>query len=570
MKQTFTRFWPYMRGYKAQFILVLIGILCAVGATSATAYIMQPMMDKMFIERDAKMLWLIPLGLVLIYAVKGAGRYLQAVFTSYIGQHIITRIRYQLLEKVLFLDMRYIQSNRSGEMISRLTNDTNRIQYFVALLLPELIRESLTIVALIGYVFYLNAELAFYAVVLLPVAILPLFKIARKLKKYSHRSQEKNADIVVRLTEVFNNAEIIKAHTTEEYELTRFQEDNWKFFKINMKTAYVGQLISPILEIIAASGLAAVIYMGGHAVYDGKMTVGEFTAFLTAVGLVFQPARGLSIIYTKMQDAIAASERIFEVMELTNAIGDGSRELAGSVEKITFKEVDLFYEDKQVLKGISFEAAKDQTIALVGDSGGGKSSVVNVLLRFYDFAAGDVLLNGENIRSFTFESLRSQIALVSQRVYIFQDTLAANVAYGDEIDEAKVIEALKDADAWSFVETLDEGIYTVMEEFGANLSGGQRQRLAIARAIYKQASVLVLDEATSALDNESEKRIQAALKRYAQGRITLTIAHRLSTIEHADTILVFKQGEIVARGTHQSLLETSEEYCRLHHKEEKA
>lgn len=570
MKQTFTRFWPYMRGYKLQFVFVLIGILCAVGATSATAYIMQPMMDKMFIERDAKMLWLIPLGLVLIYAVKGGGRYLQAVFTSYIGQHIITRIRYQLLEKVLFLDMRYIQSNRSGEMISRLTNDTSRIQYFVALLLPELIRESLTIVALIGYVFYLNAELAFYAVVLLPVAILPLFKIAKKLKKYSHRSQEKNADIVVRLTEVFNNAEIIKAHTTEEYELTRFQEDNWKFFRINMKTVYVGQLISPILEIIAASGLAAVIYMGGHAVYDGKMTVGEFTAFLTAVGLVFQPARGLSIIYTKMQDAIAASERIFEVMELTNVIKDGAREVAGPVEKITFKDVDLFYEDKQVLKGVSFEAAKDQTIALVGDSGGGKSSVVNALLRFYDFAAGEILLNGEDIRGFTFESLRSRIALVSQRVYIFQDTLAANVAYGDEIDEAKVIEALKDADAWSFVEGLDEGIYTVMEEFGANLSGGQRQRLAIARAIYKQASVLVLDEATSALDNESEKRIQAALKRYAAGRITLTIAHRLSTIEHADTILVFKQGEIVARGTHEALLETSEEYRRLHHREENA
>jgi subfamily B ATP-binding cassette protein MsbA len=555
-----------MRGYKLQFGLVLIGIICAVGATSATAYIMQPMMDKMFIARDEKMLLLIPLGLIFIYAVKGGGRYLQAVFTSYIGQHIITRIRYQLLEKLLFLDMRYIQSKRSGEMISRLTNDTNRIQYFVALLLPELIRESLTIVALIGYVFYLNASLAFYAVILLPVAILPLFKIGRKLKKYSHRSQAKNADIVVRLTEVFNNAEIIKANAKEEYELTRFQEDNWKFFKINMKTVYVGQVVSPILEILAASGLAVVIYMGGHAVYDGKMTVGEFTAFITAVGLVFQPARGLSIIYTKMQDAIAASERIFAVMELTNTIEDGEKELAGPVERIDFKDVDLFYEEKQVLKGVSFTAAQEQTIALVGDSGGGKSSVINVLLRFYDYAAGEVRLNGEEIRSFTFESLRKQVALVSQRVYVFQDTLAANVAYGDAIDEARVVRALKDADAWTFVESLDEGIYTVLEEFGANLSGGQRQRIAIARAIYKQASVLILDEATSALDNESEKRIQAALERFAKGRIIITIAHRLSTIEHADTILVFKQGEIVAHGTHTALLETSDEYRRLHSK----
>ena len=563
MKEILKRYWPLLKEYKFYYFIVFIGIILTVAATAATAQIMQPLMDDMFIKRDPKMLVYIPLMLIGIYAAKSTGRYLQSVYMNYIGLSMVTRLREILLDKMLHLDMQKLTENRSGEMISRITNDIGRVQYFVSNMLPELVREVLTVVGLVAYVIYLSPELSFYALVVLPLVIYPLVLIAKRLKKLSHRSQEKSADVLTRLTEVFNNGEIIKANATEAMELERFSQENWRFFKINMKGVYTNELVSPILEIIAAVGLAAVIYIGGQQVYDEKITVGEFTAFITAVGLVFQPIRRIGSIYGKIQDAIAASERIFYIFDLENEIIDGEKVLEEKIESIVFKDVHLRYGDKLALRGISLNITKGQNFALVGDSGGGKSSLINMLLRFYDPAEGEILLNTKDLKSYTQKSVRKEIAVVSQRVYIFQDTLAANVAYGDDIDEERVRDALELADATAFVESLDNGLETLMEEFGANLSGGQRQRIAIARAIYKDASLLILDEATSALDNESEKRIQKALDAYVKDKITITIAHRLSTIEHADEILVFQKGEIVASGTHKKLLEISPVYQRL-------
>ncbi len=552
-----------MKGYKYQYILVVVGILLTVTATAATAHIMKPIMDDMFIAKDPKMLYLIPLMLISIYIAKSAGRYLQSVYTNYIGLHIISRLREDLLEKMIHLDMGFLYSNRSGELISRITNDIARVQYFVSTMLPELIRETLTVIALIGYVIYLNPILSFWALIVMPTIIYPLILIAKRLKKLSHRSQEKNADVLSRLTEVFNNSEIIKANATEDYEMVRFKDENSHFFNINMKATYTNELVSPIMEIIAAIGLAAVIFVGGKEVYAGRMSVGEFTAFLTAIGLVFQPLRRVSSIYGKIQDAQAATERVFHIFELNNKIIDGTNVLNMPVNMIEFQNVTLKFNEKTALKNLDIQIHAGQTVALVGQSGGGKSSLINLLLRFYDPDEGTILLNHHNIKDYTQNSLRHQIAAVSQRIYIFQDTLAANVAYGDEIDEEKVLNALKIADALEFSHNLPQGIHTVMQEFGVNLSGGQRQRIAIARAIYKHASLLILDEATSALDNESEKRIQNALKSYAKDKITIIIAHRLSTIEHADVILYFESGEIIAEGSHRDLLEKSEAYRRL-------
>ena len=563
MKKIYKRYLPFIKEYKLQYFLVLVGILFTVAATTATAQIMQPLMDDMFIKRDEKMLYLVPLMMLGIYILKALGRYVQSIYMLYIGLHIVTRFRGLLLEKIMHLDMGFLYLNRSGELISRLTNDTSRILYFVSNMMPELLRETITVVALIGYVIYLNPQLAFYSLILVPLIIYPLMAIARKLKKYAHRSQAKNADVMVRLTEVLNNSEIIKANASESYEMNRFSIENWNAFKINMKSSYVGEIVSPAMEVIGAGGLAAVIFVGGHEVYNGHMSVGEFTAFLTAVGLVFQPVRRIGSIYSKIQDAVAASERVFEVLDIENSIKDGEEVLSEDIHSIEFKNVALAYGEKEALKDISFSVADGQNIALVGDSGGGKSSLINLLLRFYDTASGEILINHKNIKSLTQKSLRDHISLVSQRVYIFQDSLASNVAYGQEVDNKRVIEALKLADAWDFVTKLENGIDTMMEEFGANLSGGQRQRIAIARAIYKHASLLLFDEATSALDNESEKRIQSALKNYAKDKITITIAHRLSTIEDADMILVFQAGSIVARGTHQELLQNSEVYKKL-------
>ncbi|MCF6310132.1 MAG: ATP-binding cassette domain-containing protein [Sulfurimonas sp.] len=563
MKKTLKRYFPYIKDYKLQYFFVLIGILFTVSATAATAHIMKPLMDEMFIQRKAEMLYLIPLGLIGIYFFKSVGRYVQSVFMKYIGLHIITRLRATLLEKIINLDMAFLYINRSGELISRITNDIERIRYFVSNMLPELFRETLTVITLIGYIIYLNSMLAFYSLVVLPIAIYPLILIAKKLKKYSHRSQEKNADVVSRLTELFNNSEIIKANATEKFEMGRFNIQNWQFFKITMKSVYVGDVVSPMMELIGAIGLAAVIFIGAKEVYNGNMTVGEFTAFLTAVGLVFQPIRRIGSIYSKIQDAIAASERVFEILDTQSRVVDGEKILNEDIVHVEFKNVKLKYEDLYALDDISLKIKQGENIALVGDSGGGKSTFINMLLRFYDPDSGEVLVNNTNIKEFTQNSLKHHISLVSQRIYIFQDTLAANVAYGQEIDEDKVNEALRLADATDFVDSLENGIYTRMEEFGANLSGGQRQRVAIARAIYKHSSLILFDEATSALDNESEKRIHEALDKYTKDKITITIAHRLSTIEHADKILVMQKGKIVASGNHSELLESSEVYKRL-------
>jgi subfamily B ATP-binding cassette protein MsbA len=554
---------PYIKEYMLEYLLVLIGIVLTVSATTATAHIMKPLMDEMFIEKKEEMLYYIPLGLIGIYFFKSIGRYLQSVFMSYIGQHIMSRFREMLLEKIINLDMAFLYLNRSGELISRVTNDIDRIRYFVSNMLPELFRESLTVIALLGYVVYLNPVLAFYSLIVFPLAIYPILAIGKKLKKYSRRSQEKNADVVSRLSEVFNNSEIIKANATQKFEMERFSTQNWQFFKINMKSVYVGDIVSPMMEIVGATGLAAVIFVGGREVYNGNMSVGEFTAFITAVGLVFQPIRRIGTIYSKIQDAVSASERVFEMLDVENKIIDGTKVLEDEIRHIEFKNVKLKYDDSYALDNINIEIKQGQKIALVGDSGGGKSTFINMLLRFYDPLSGEILINGRDIKEFTQDSLKHHISLVTQRIYIFQDTLAANVAYAQEIDEERVKEALLLADAMSFVESLEDGIHTKMEEFGSNLSGGQRQRIAIARAIYKHASLILFDEATSALDNESEKRIQAALDEYTKDKITITIAHRLSTIEHADKILVMQKGKITASGKHSELLESSEIYQRL-------
>ncbi len=564
MIQTFKRYWPYIKRYQVYFFVVLIGILMTVSATLATAEIMKYIMDDMFIEKNKDMIIYIPLGIIIIYTINSIGRYIQSVSMNIIGLSILSTLREVLLEKIVYQDMMFLYKNRSGELISRITNDINRVNYFVSNMMPELFREALTVVGIIVYVIYLNPSLAFYSLVVLPLAIYPLILIAKRLKKLSHRSQEKNADLVSRLTEVFNNTEIIKANATEEFELNRFSKENRNFLHVNIKSVYMTQLVSPMMEIIGASGLAAVLYMGSKEVLIVEsITPGEFLSFFTAVGLVFQPIRRIGSIYGKIQDALAASERVFSVLDTPIEIKDGVVQLEDKISSIIFKDVALHYDEKVALKNITIDFKTDRHIALVGDSGGGKSSLINLLLRFYDVSEGTVLINGKNIKEYNQASLRHQISLVSQRVYIFADTLASNVAYGEEMDEVRVKEALQKADATAFVASLDDGIYTLMDEFGINLSGGQRQRIAIARAIYKHSSLLLLDEATSALDNESEKRIQEALEDYSKDKITITIAHRLSTVEGADRILVFNRGEIVASGSHVELLEHSKEYQQL-------
>jgi subfamily B ATP-binding cassette protein MsbA len=564
MKTTIKRFVPYFKNYKPQFIFLLIGLILTALGTVGSAHIIKPILDDIFIDKNETMLYIVPFMLIGIYAIKGVGRYIQGYFTNYIGQDIIKDLRNNLLKNILHLDFDYFNKTSSGDLISRISNDIMRVQFVAANMIPDFILQSITIVGLISYAIYLSPILAFFALVVIPVTFYPLSILAKKMKKISRKAQEKNADVMIRLTESFNNIEVIKANASEDFEVNRFKKENQHFFDITMKGVKTNELISPMMEIFGAFGIALVIMLGGKEVIQGNMSVGSFFSFLTAIGMTFDPIKRLSSLYNKMQDAIAASERIFSLMDQKPLILSGNIILNKQIEYIKFNNVELFYDKKQALFNINLKINKGQTYALVGQSGGGKSSFINLLTRFYDTHKGLIEFNNENIKNYTLKSLRSQIAIVSQRIYIFEDTLCANVAYGQIIDKKRVLQVLKDADLEELVLALKNGIDTKLQENGTNLSGGQKQRLAIARAMYKNTSVLILDEATSALDNATEKRIKIILKQYTKDKITFIIAHRLSTIELADTILVFDKGHIVDRGNHIDLLKYSKIYKNLH------
>ncbi len=563
MKNLLKQYLPYLVGYKRQFFFAVLGMIAVAVGTAGTAHLIKPVLDDVFINKDIEMLKLIPFLLVGVFTLKGLGRYVQTYYTSYIGQDVVRKLRDKLVSHLTYLDMNFFKTIHSGEILSRVTNDISRIQMVVANIIPDLIRETMIIIALTGYVIYESPKLAFYFLIIMPLAIFPLSKLAKKMRKYSKLSQESTADMTSRLGEILSNIEVIKSNSTQVYERERFAKENQNVFKFIMKQVKTNALTSPIMEILGSVAIGIVIYIGGKEVIDGHMTVGAFFAFATALFMLYTPIKRLSGLYNKAQDAITANTRMHELLDTKPAIIAGTKELTNVIETISLQNVSLDYGDIHALKNITLEAKKGESIALVGDSGAGKSSLVNLLVRFYDPNEGKILINGTDNKAFTLTSLHQKIAYVTQRIYIFNDTIAANVAYGEEIDEKRVIETLQKAYAMEFIEKLEDGIYTLLSESGDNLSGGQRQRIALARALYKNPDILILDEATSALDNKSEALIQQALQKLKSEMITFTVAHRLSTIEHADTILVFQNGEIICRGSHNDLLQQCETYQKL-------
>ncbi len=563
MKHLLKQYLPYLVGYKRQFFLAILGMIAVAAGTAGTAQLIKPVLDDVFINKDVEMLALMPFLLVGVFMLKGIGGYVQTYYTSYIGQDVVRKLRDKLVSHITYLDMEFFKTIHTGEILSRVTNDISRIQMVVANIIPNLIRESLTILALTGYVIYESPKLAFYFLIIMPLAIFPLSKLAKKMRKYSKLSQESTADMTSRLGEILSNIEVIKSHSSQPYEQKRFSAENQNVFKFIMKQIRTNAITSPVMEILGSIAIGIVIYIGGKEVIDGHMTVGEFFAFATALFMLYTPIKRISGLYNQAQDAITANTRMHELLDTKPSITSGNRELTDSIETISLENVSLSYDHTPALKNISFEAKKGDSIALVGDSGAGKSSLVNLLVRFYDPSSGKILINNSDNKDFTLTSLHKKIAYVTQRIYIFNDTIASNVAYGEEIDEKRVVEALEKAYAMEFISKLDDGIHTLLSESGDNLSGGQRQRIALARALYKNPDILILDEATSALDNKSEALIQKALQELKSEMITFTVAHRLSTIEDADTILVFQNGEIICRGSHNTLLQQCETYRKL-------
>lgn len=555
----FRKFFSYIRGHYVSFGIAITGSLLAALSQAGIAYMVEPLLGTLMgkVPRDTPFFSFedmaknnllaiaIPSLIVFVYFCKSLGIYIQSYFMSYIGQDIVRQVRDRMLKHLLSFDLGFFNKMRGGELMSRISNDIGIIRMAVSNYVTDIIREITTIAGFLVIVFYQSPKLAIIGLVIIPLAIIPINLIIKKLKKYARTLQEKNADITAKLSEIFNNIEIIKASNGEKLEAQTFERQNKEFLRVSMKSTKVGELTSPLMEVLGAIALGAIIYVATIEIQAGTITTESFASFCTALFMIYTPLKRLINLWAYMQSAIVASDRIFEILDKKPHITDGNLELKKPIDSIEVRNVAFSYgEEAHALKGVSLNFKRNEITALVGKSGSGKSTLINLILRLYEVQQGEILINGQNIKHFTQKSLRENIAIVTQRIFIFNDTIAHNVAYGLEVDELKVIESLKKAQMYEYVASLPNGIHTVLDEFGTNLSGGQRQRIAIARAMYKNPDILILDEVTSALDSQTEDLIKESINTIRKDKIIILIAHRPSTIELANNVVEMREGKI--------------------------
>jgi subfamily B ATP-binding cassette protein MsbA len=528
--------------------------------------LVKPVLDDVFFKKDLTMLKLIPLAIVALFILKGVFDYGQAYLMSFVGQRIITDLREKVYHHLHSLALPFFTKNPTGVLMSRIMNDVNLVQGAVTDAVTGLLKDIFTIIGLVFVIFYRDWRLALIALVVFPVAVYPIVKFGRKLRSYSTRTQMTLADLSTMLLETISGNRIVKAFNMEEYERKRFSKMNEKLFRIMLKSLRVRAVSHPLMETLGGLGIAAIVFYGGYNVIQGTATPGTFFSFLTALMMLYEPVKRLSNVNNSIQQGLAGASRIFEILDTVPEIRNkpGALDLARIREGIEFQNVSFKYEEDWVLKNINLKIRAGEVVAFVGSSGGGKTTLANLVPRFYDVNSGRILIDGVDIRDLTVESLRGKIAIVTQQTILFNDTVEQNIAYGN-IGEPheKIVAAAEAAYAHNFIRNLSEGYRTLIGEQGVKLSGGERQRVSIARALLKNAPILILDEATSSLDSESEVEVQKALEFLMQGRTTLVIAHRLSTIRKADRIIVISNGEIVEEGTHEDLLERDGEYRKL-------
>ena len=534
--------------------MVFGGVLTG-GAIASLAYFIRPVLDDIFISKNLDSLYFLPFFVVLIYFAKGFGKFIQTYNTAKISEGIISTLRIDILKHIIYLDLKFFYTYSSGDIISRFSNDITNIRGFFTAYLADSIKDFITIFALLGVVIYNSYEMAFYALIIIPACVYPLSKLSTKIKHIAHQSQSTLADLTSSMTEIINNYETIKSYIAEKKEISSFATISNKARDMSVKEAKTNALVSPVMEIISSIGVAFVIISGGQYVIDGEMSVGAFFSFMTALFMLYEPIKRLTVHYNKMSSISASFERILELLETKSSIIEGHNEIT-SIENIKFENVFLRYKVKDILKNINIEIKRGESIALIGNSGGGKTSFVNLINRFLDVSSGSLSINHQNIKDIKQSSLREKIALVSQRVFIFNDTITNNICYAMPFNEEKMKNAISLANA-EFVYDLENGLNTKLDEFGTNISGGQRQRISIARAIYKDPDVYIFDEATSALDGDSESIIKNSIKNLSKDKIVLIIAHRLSSITHSDKIMIFDKGDIVDFGDNKDIRENS-------------
>jgi subfamily B ATP-binding cassette protein MsbA len=538
------------------------------GTTATTAWLLDPVVNKVFVERDRAMLWMIGGAVMAVFAVKSLASYLQDVLLSHVGQSIIADIQTRLFGRILDQEVALFQSRASGSLVSHFTYDVNAMRIAVSNAFIGIGRDSLSVIFLMGVTFYQDWLLACVSLVVAPLSVLPIQRLAKRMRRVAKRTQEEMGGLNISLSQTFQGIRVIKAFSLEAFEKTRVKGLVASLRDLAIGATRIEAAAQPIIDAFGGAAVTAVIVYGGSRVIDGTTTPGAFFSFIAAVLMAYQPLRSLSKMNVSIQSGLAAAARVFALIDRTPALTEAENpvEVPRTSGSVRFEDVRFSYDGEDfALNGVSFEAPAGGITALVGPSGAGKSTVFGLIPRFYDATEGRVLVNDVDVKQASFASLRDALAIVSQEVMLFDDTIANNIRCGRlAATDDEVRAAAEAAAAATFIAELPQGYETRVGEHGLRLSGGQRQRIAIARAILKDAPILLLDEATSALDTESERLIQQALARLMKGRTTLVIAHRLSTIRDADVIHVFNKGRVVESGPHAELLEKGGLYARLH------
>jgi len=558
----------YVRPYLRRMLLAIFFMVIAAGGDAALARLMQPVLDEAFDKQDRDILILVTVLVIVVTLVKGAATYGQTVLMAFVGQRIIADLQTKLFGHVIRFDLAFFHDTASGELVSRMTNDINLMRNAVANTLTGLIKDSLSLVFLVGVMFWMDWKLALLAFVIFPIAVFPIVRIGRRLRKISTSALDELGRFTARLNEAFQGVRHIKAYNMEAFEAERTGNLIENVFRLVYKALRTRAAASPIMETLGGVFIAAVIFYGGSQIINNELTKGEFFAFVAAMLMAYRPLKALANLNANLQEGLAATQRVFSMLDTEPRIisKPGAPTLSVKGGEIIYSDVSFSYDTgTAALNGVSLSVPAGCTVALVGPSGAGKSTILNLLPRFYDADTGQVTIDGTDVSTVDLTSLRNAIGLVSQETVLFDDSVRANIAYGrPQASESDIIAAAEAADAHNFISRLPDGYDTQIGEQGAKLSGGQRQRLSIARAMLKDAPILLLDEATSALDPETERQIQQSLRHLMQGRTALVIAHRLTTVQEADIIYFIKDGRVAESGSHQSLMAKDGAYARLY------
>lgn len=566
--KNYLRLLSYIRPYTKTILTAIFCIVVAAGSNLYVPWIIKDMIDKVLAEKDMEMLNYISIGIVVVFLIRGIFYFGQSYLVSYVGQRVVIDIRGQLYRKFQRLPLAYYDKHRTGEMMSYISNDVAALQNAMVDKLIELITEISIFIGSLGMMFYLDWKLSLLTFAVVPMVGQAMNIFGKKLKKSGTMIQERMADMTAMLQESLSAVRVVKSFVREDHEIKRYDQENERNFEAAMLNIRLMSMLTPTVEFLAALAVTVIVWFGGYEVVEGRITAGALVAFLTYAVNLANPVKRISRAFGTMQQALAAADRVFAVMDLPEMIADklDAKPLPKVTGRVKVDNVSFSYnEEAPAVKNISFDVKPGQMIAFVGPSGAGKSTIANLLPRFYDVTEGSITVEGMDVRDVTLSSLREQIGIVPQETMLFSGTVWENIRYGrlDATNE-EIVEAAKAANADEFIRQLPNGYDTKLGERGVNISGGQRQRLAIARAILKDPQILILDEATSALDTESEKVVQAALDRLMVGRTSFVIAHRLSTILSADRILVLDHGEIVEDGTHEELLVKGGLYSNLY------